>query len=98
MFVVEAAMPQAWIRPGQSARVRLDGFAWTSFGALPAVVERIAEEPDPSGVRVELGLRASPGLLAGLRVPFLPLHTSVLDHQGGAWQSVVMVGRKRRSN
>lgn len=40
-------------------------------------------------------LRVSPGLLAGLRVAFSPIHTSVLDHQGGAWQSVVMIGRKR---
>lgn len=45
------------IRPGQSARIRLDGFAWTSFGALPAVVERVADEPEPEGVRVELALR-----------------------------------------
>jgi len=45
------------IAPGQPAQMRLDGFPWTAFGAVPARVERIADEPDEAGrIRVELAL------------------------------------------
>jgi len=44
------------IAPGQKARMRLDGFAWTQYGALDALVERVASEPGDGSIRVELGL------------------------------------------
>jgi membrane fusion protein (multidrug efflux system) len=44
------------VRPGQSARLRLEGFPWTRFGTVAAVVERVASEPLEGRVRVELRL------------------------------------------
>ena len=45
------------VAPGQAARMRLDGFPWTTYGAVPARVDRIGEEPDERGrVRVELAV------------------------------------------
>jgi membrane fusion protein (multidrug efflux system) len=42
------------IHPGQRARLRLDGFPWTQYGALSATVTRIAHEVRDGLVRVEL--------------------------------------------
>jgi adhesin transport system membrane fusion protein len=42
------------IRPGQHARMRLDGFAWTQFGDIEAVVQRVGTEIHDGMVRVEL--------------------------------------------
>lgn len=42
------------IVPGQRARMRLDGFPWTRFGALPATVARVSDEPREGLIRVEL--------------------------------------------
>lgn len=42
------------ILPGQSARLRLDGFSWTEFGAVAATVSRVASEPQEGLIRVEL--------------------------------------------
>jgi multidrug resistance efflux pump len=53
------------IRPGQRARLRLDGFAWTEYGSLPAVVTRVASEARFGRVRVELEPRPA----AGSRIP-----------------------------
>lgn len=44
------------ILPGQLARVRLEGFAWTQFGMLEATVAQIATEPRDGLIRVELDL------------------------------------------
>lgn len=65
--------------------------------ALLAVVDahRVSSDRIARWLGQELGICAAPGLLAGLRIPFSPLHVSILDHQRGAWQSVGMVGRKR---
>lgn len=49
------------VLPGQSARVRLDGFAWTQFGMLDATVTHVASEPHDGTVRVELVLRGDLG-------------------------------------
>jgi membrane fusion protein (multidrug efflux system) len=50
------------VRAGQAAEVRLDGFAWTEYGALPARVAAVAEEPEGGRFRVELALdRGVPG-------------------------------------
>lgn len=47
------------VLPGQTARVRLHGFAWTEFGMMHAKVRHIASEPREGTVRVELALDAS---------------------------------------
>ncbi|MEM6930030.1 MAG: HlyD family efflux transporter periplasmic adaptor subunit, partial [Myxococcota bacterium] len=44
------------VRPGQPARMRLDGFPWTRFGMLGATVSRVAAETVDDEVRVELQL------------------------------------------
>jgi multidrug resistance efflux pump len=51
------------IRPGQSARLRLEGFPWAQYGSLAATVSRVASEVRNGRVRVELSVdsdRASP--------------------------------------
>lgn len=45
------------IRAGQSARLRLEGFPWTQYGSLGAVVETIADEPRDGHIRVDLRLK-----------------------------------------
>ena len=45
------------IRAGQSARLRLEGFPWTQYGSLGAVVETIADEPRDGHIRVDLTLK-----------------------------------------
>jgi membrane fusion protein (multidrug efflux system) len=42
------------IRPGQSARMRPDGFPWTQYGTLAATVKRVSNEPRSGLIRVEL--------------------------------------------
>jgi multidrug resistance efflux pump len=44
------------IRPGQPARLRLEGFPWTQYGSLVATVRRVASEVRDGRVRVELGV------------------------------------------
>lgn len=45
------------IRPGQKARLRLDGFPWTQYGTLAATVDSVGNDPLGDRVRVELVLR-----------------------------------------
>jgi multidrug resistance efflux pump len=47
------------VHPGQKARMRLDGYPWTEFGTVPAVVSGVASEPRDGTVRVELDLEPS---------------------------------------
>jgi membrane fusion protein (multidrug efflux system) len=54
------------LRPGQPAWLRLEAYPWIEHGAVEAVVERVASEPEDGLVRVELALR-------GERRPGLPL-------------------------
>ncbi len=44
------------IRPGQSAKLRLQGFSWVQYGAVPATVSRVGSEPSGGTIRVELSL------------------------------------------
>jgi membrane fusion protein (multidrug efflux system) len=44
------------IRPGQRARMRLDGFPWTEFGALDATVVEVASEARDGLARVQLSV------------------------------------------
>jgi multidrug resistance efflux pump len=45
------------IRPGQAARLRLDGFPWTQYGTLAATVASVGNDPLDGQVRVELDLQ-----------------------------------------
>jgi membrane fusion protein (multidrug efflux system) len=48
------------IRPGQTARLLLDGFPWTEFGKVPATVASVGSEPRSGHVRVELTIDPNP--------------------------------------
>jgi len=48
------------IRPGQVARLRLDGFPWTQYGTLPATVADVGNEPTSGLIRVEFTLAPEP--------------------------------------
>jgi membrane fusion protein (multidrug efflux system) len=59
-----AASALGRVRPGQNAWLRLDGFPWTEYGKLRALVDRVATEASEGKVRVELS------------APTLPSHVS----------------------
>jgi membrane fusion protein (multidrug efflux system) len=44
------------IQPGQAARLRLDGFPWTQYGTLKAVVAAVGNEVSSGQIRVEFTL------------------------------------------
>lgn len=44
------------IRPGQPARLRLQGFPWTQYGSIGATVQSVGSEVRDGRVRVELAL------------------------------------------
>lgn len=44
------------VRPGQPARLRLDGFPWAQYGSLAATVTSVATETRRGAIRVELHL------------------------------------------
>jgi multidrug resistance efflux pump len=44
------------IRPGQPARLRLDGFPWTEYGSISATVTHVASEVRDGRIRVELAV------------------------------------------
>ena len=48
------------IRPGQPARLRLDGFPWTQYGTVAATVSQVAAEARYGRVRVELAVVPDP--------------------------------------
>lgn len=54
------------LKPGQAARLRLAGFAWTEYGSVPATVARVAGELRDGRLHVELVPAAAPN-------PALPL-------------------------
>ncbi len=49
------------IQPGQLARMRLDGFPWAEFGAVPAKVSQVAAEIREGNVRVEFEIQPASG-------------------------------------
>jgi multidrug resistance efflux pump len=57
-FLPAAALGR--IRPGQSARMRPDGFPWTQYGMLDATVSHVASEPRSGRIRVELEVHVRP--------------------------------------
>jgi multidrug resistance efflux pump len=48
------------VRPGQPARLRLDGFPWIQYGTVAARVARVASETRDGTVRVELVIEPDP--------------------------------------
>lgn len=52
----QAARAVGRVRPGQRARLRLDGFPWTRYGMLAGHVDRIGSDPTSGQVQVELAL------------------------------------------
>lgn len=62
-----AARALGRIRPGQRARLRLEGFPWGQYGSLPATVARVASESRNGVVRVELAVARDSPLAAQLR-------------------------------
>ena len=48
------------VKPGQTARLRLDGFPWTQYGYVDATVTSVASETRDQRVRVEFAIRRSP--------------------------------------
>jgi multidrug resistance efflux pump len=51
------------IHAGQHARVRLDAFPWTAYGALQATVVAVGSEPHDQRVRVELDITHDNGAI-----------------------------------
>jgi multidrug resistance efflux pump len=47
------------VKPGQPARLRLDGFPWTQYGYVDATVTSVAGETRDQRVRVELAIQRS---------------------------------------
>jgi multidrug resistance efflux pump len=48
------------IQPGQSARLRLEGFPWTQYGVIKATVTTVASEPREGRIRVDMALELDP--------------------------------------
>jgi multidrug resistance efflux pump len=48
------------VRPGQPARLRLDGFPWTQYGTLSATVSGVGNEASEETIRVELAVESDP--------------------------------------
>lgn len=46
------------IRPGQPARLRLEGFPWTQYGSIPARVVTVASESRDGRIRADLELQS----------------------------------------
>ena len=53
------------IRPGQHARLRLEGFPWAEYGSVSATITNVASEIRDGGIRVEMALDAN----SGSRIP-----------------------------
>lgn len=63
------------IRPGQPARMRLDGFPWTEYGSLHGRVAAVASEAEDGLVRVECDMFEQ----TGSRIPVEHGLTGVLE-------------------
>ncbi len=67
--IAEFAPPAAFgrIRPGQPARLRLEGFPWAQYGSIVATVSTVASEIRDGKVRVELSILRSPAFAVPLQ-------------------------------
>lgn len=93
-IIAEYAPSQALgrIRPGQAARLRLDGFPWAEHGTVSATVTRIASEVRDGRLRVELAI--DPG---GSRIPLqhgLPGHLEVEVERAAPYALVLRAAGK----
>ena len=74
------------VHPGQSARLRLDGFPWAQFGSLPLTVHRVASEIRDGRIRVEFspdgpwppGIAVQHGLPGSIEVSIARVAPAVL--------------------
>jgi multidrug resistance efflux pump len=48
------------IRPGQHARLRLEGFPWAQYGSVTATITNVASEIRDGSIRVEMALDSHP--------------------------------------
>jgi len=64
-FLPSAAIGR--IQTGQPARLRLEAFPWTQYGAVSATVASVASEVRDGRVRVELTVRPNPASLIPLQ-------------------------------
>lgn len=55
------------VRPGQPARLRLEGFPWAQYGSLAGVVSSVATEVRDGMIRVEVRLAPTPQTLIPLQ-------------------------------
>jgi multidrug resistance efflux pump len=53
-FIPENAVGR--LQPGQKAQLELDGFPWTEYGRVPAIVERVASETRNGLIKVEFSI------------------------------------------
>lgn len=74
------------MRPGQLARVRLDGYPWTQYGSIAAKVVRVAGEIRGGQVRVELTPESKTDFLFPLQHG-LPGTVEVEIEQATPWRS-----------
>jgi len=67
--IAEFTPPAAFgrIRPGQPARLRLEGFPWAEYGSIAATVSTVASEIRDGKVRVELSIARSPAFAIPLQ-------------------------------
>jgi len=67
--IAEFTPPAAFgrIRPGQPARLRLEGFPWAEYGSIAATVSTVASEIRNGKVRVELSIARSPAFAVPLQ-------------------------------
>jgi len=67
--IAEFPPPAAFgrIRPGQPARLRLEGFPWAEYGSIAATVSTVASEIRDGRVRVELSIARSPAFAVPLQ-------------------------------
>jgi multidrug resistance efflux pump len=67
--IAEFAPPAAFgrIRPGQPARLRLEGFPWAEYGSIAASVSTVASEIRDNRVRVELSIARTPAFAVPLQ-------------------------------
>ena len=67
--IAEFAPPAAFgrIRPGQPARLRLEGFPWAQYGSIAATVSMVASEIRDNRVRVELSIAGTPAFAVPLQ-------------------------------
>jgi membrane fusion protein (multidrug efflux system) len=81
------------IRPGQHARLRLDGFPWAEYGTIDARVSRVATEIRDQQVRVEFTPEPAPGARAPLQHGLPGAIEVAIDHVSPATLVLRSIGQ-----